>query len=91
MAQAADKPVHPASVSKVPTTLALLRKLGPEHRFDTTFAGSGRILDGTLYGDLSVTSDGDPALVDEDALLVAERLKQLGIQRVAGAFIPVAR
>jgi D-alanyl-D-alanine carboxypeptidase/D-alanyl-D-alanine-endopeptidase (penicillin-binding protein 4) len=85
VAQAADKPVHPASVSKVPTALALLRKLGPEHRFVTTFAGSGRIVDGTLYGDLSVTSDGNPALVDEDALLVAERLKQLGIQRVMGA------
>ena len=84
VAQAADRPVHPASVSKVPTTLALLRKLGPEHRFTTTFTGSGRILDGTLYGDLSVTSDGDPSFVDEDALLVAERLKQFGIQRVAG-------
>jgi serine-type D-Ala-D-Ala carboxypeptidase/endopeptidase (penicillin-binding protein 4) len=84
MAQAADRPVHPASVSKVPTTLALLRKLGPEHRFVTTFSGSGSILDGTLYGDLSVESDGDPSLVDEDALLVAERLKQLGIRRVVG-------
>jgi len=84
VAQAADRPVHPASVSKVPTTLALLRKLGPKHRFVTTFSSSGRILDGTLYGDLSVASDGDPSLVDEDALLVAERLKQLGIQRVAG-------
>ena len=84
VAQAADRPVHPASVSKVPTTLALVRKLGPEHRFVTTFTGRGRILDGTLYGDLSVASDGDPSLVDEDALLVAERLKQFGIQRVAG-------
>jgi serine-type D-Ala-D-Ala carboxypeptidase/endopeptidase (penicillin-binding protein 4) len=68
----------------VPTTLALLRKLGPEHRFVTTFSGSGRILGGTLYGDLSVECEGDPSLVDEDALLVAERLKQSGIQRVAG-------
>src|SRR5580658_9006442 len=84
VAQAAQTPVHPATVSKVPTTLALLRKLGPEHRFVTTFTGSGRILDGTLYGDLSVASDGDPSLVDEDALLIAERLKQFGIQRVAG-------
>ena len=84
VAQAAQRPVHPASVSKVPTTLALLRKLGPEHRFVTTFGGSGRILDSTLYGDLTVTSDGDPSLVDEDALLVAERLKQFGILRVAG-------
>jgi serine-type D-Ala-D-Ala carboxypeptidase/endopeptidase (penicillin-binding protein 4) len=84
LAQAADRPVHPASVSKVPTALALLRKLGPEHRFVTTFGASGRIVDGTLYGDLTVASDGDPSLVDEDVLLVAERLKQLGIRRIAG-------
>ncbi|HVW68659.1 MAG TPA: D-alanyl-D-alanine carboxypeptidase [Steroidobacteraceae bacterium] len=85
VAQAASVAVHPASVSKVPTTLALLRKFGPDHRFVTTFAGSGHIFDGTLYGDLSVESDGDPSLVDEDALLVAERLKSLGIHRVVGA------
>jgi D-alanyl-D-alanine carboxypeptidase/D-alanyl-D-alanine-endopeptidase (penicillin-binding protein 4) len=84
LAQAASKPVHPASVSKVPTTLALLRKLGPEHRFVTTFTAKGRVVDGTLYGDLIVASDGDPSLVDEDALLVAERLRQSGISKVAG-------
>ena len=84
LAQAAQIPVHPASVSKVPTTLALLRKLGPEHRFVTTFASGGRIVGGTLYGDLSVTNDGDPSLVDEDALLVAARLKQSGIHAISG-------
>jgi serine-type D-Ala-D-Ala carboxypeptidase/endopeptidase (penicillin-binding protein 4) len=84
LAQKASEPVHPASVSKVPTTLALLRTLGPDHRFVTTFASEGRIVEGTLQGDLLVRSDGDPLLVDEDALLVAERLKQMGVQRIAG-------
>jgi D-alanyl-D-alanine carboxypeptidase len=84
LAQVAAKPVHPASVSKVPTTLALLRKLGPDHRFMTTFTAKGRVIDGTLYGDLIVASDGDPSLVDEDALLVAQRLRQSGINRVSG-------
>jgi D-alanyl-D-alanine carboxypeptidase/D-alanyl-D-alanine-endopeptidase (penicillin-binding protein 4) len=84
LAQAAQVPVHPASVSKVPTTLALLRKLGPEHRFVTTFSSGGRIVDGTLYGELSVDTDGDPSLVDEDALLIAERLKQSGIRAISG-------
>lgn len=84
LAQAASRSVHPASVSKVPTTLALLRKLGPDHRFITTFTARGHIVNGTLYGDLVVASDGDPSLVDEDALLVAERLKESGIARVAG-------
>jgi len=84
LSQAAATPVHPASVSKVPTTLALLRKLGPDHRFITTFTAKGRVTDGTLYGDLIVASDGDPSLVDEDALLVAERLRQSGVNRVSG-------
>jgi D-alanyl-D-alanine carboxypeptidase/D-alanyl-D-alanine-endopeptidase (penicillin-binding protein 4) len=84
LAQAAAKPVHPASVSKVPTTLALLRKLGPEYRFITTFATSGRVSDGTLHGDLLVEGGGDPAFVDENALLVADRLHELGITQVTG-------
>ena len=50
VAQAADKPVDPASVSKVPTALALLRKLGPDHRFVTTFAGSGHDREFPLVG-----------------------------------------
>jgi D-alanyl-D-alanine carboxypeptidase/D-alanyl-D-alanine-endopeptidase (penicillin-binding protein 4) len=88
LAQLADRPVHPASVSKVPTTLALLRKFGPEHRFTTVFATNGRILDGTLHGDLLVQGDGDPAFVDENACLVAQQLSGLGIQRINGRLRP---
>jgi len=84
VSQAADLPVHPASVSKIATTLALLRKFGPEHRFTTLFAATGPIRDGTLQGDLLVETEGDPYFVDENALLVAQRLRALGIQRVTG-------
>ena len=84
LAQAADRAVHPASVSKVPTTLALLRKLGPNYRFATLFAARGRIHDGILEGDLLVSGDNDPYLVDENALLVAQRLNDLGVRRVTG-------
>lgn len=84
VAQDASTPVHPASVSKVASTLAMLRKLGPDHRFVTTFATSGRRVGDTIYGDLVVEGDGDPSLVDEDALLVAERLRESGIDRIAG-------
>jgi D-alanyl-D-alanine carboxypeptidase/D-alanyl-D-alanine-endopeptidase (penicillin-binding protein 4) len=84
VSRAADRAVHPASVSKVATTLALLHKFGPEHRFVTTFSARGCVLEGTLRGKLRVESDGDPSLVDEDALLVAEQLKGLGIRRIGG-------
>ncbi len=85
LAQAADLPVHPASVSKVPTTLALLRKLGPDFRFTTSFLAAGSMHDDTLEGDLLVAGDGDPYFVDENALLVTERLNQLGLRRVTGS------
>lgn len=84
LAQAASKPVHPASVSKVPTTLTLLRKLGPEHRFVTTFGTRGVVAGGALRGDLWVHGGGNPSLVDEDALLVADRLAQQGVREVIG-------
>jgi len=84
LAQQAQKPVHPASVSKVPTTLALLRKLGPEYRFVTTFSARGAVANGILQGDLLVESNGDPAFVDENALLVADRLREAGITQVTG-------
>ena len=88
LAQAADVPVHPASVSKVPTTLALLRKLGPEYRFVTTFAASGPVHDGTIDGDLVIDGGGDPYFVDENALLVAQRFNESGVHRVAGLLRP---
>jgi D-alanyl-D-alanine carboxypeptidase/D-alanyl-D-alanine-endopeptidase (penicillin-binding protein 4) len=84
LAQAARQPVHPASVSKVPTTLALLRRLGPDYRFTTTFSGTGAVRDGLLDGDLVVDGGGDPFFVDENALLVAAQLNELGVHRVAG-------
>jgi D-alanyl-D-alanine carboxypeptidase/D-alanyl-D-alanine-endopeptidase (penicillin-binding protein 4) len=84
LSQAAELPVHPASVSKIATTLALLHKFGIEHRFTTVFAATGGVNSGTLQGDLLVETEGDPYFVDENALLVAERLRQTGIERVAG-------
>jgi D-alanyl-D-alanine carboxypeptidase/D-alanyl-D-alanine-endopeptidase (penicillin-binding protein 4) len=84
LAQAAATAVHPASVSKIAATLALLRRFGPEHRFITTFRADGHVVDGTLYGDLLVRGGQDPSLVDEDALLVAAQLNADGIRRIAG-------
>jgi D-alanyl-D-alanine carboxypeptidase/D-alanyl-D-alanine-endopeptidase (penicillin-binding protein 4) len=84
VAQAAQRAVHPASVSKVPTTLALLRRLGPDFRFSTSFLAAGPLRADTLEGDLLVDGGGDPYFVDENALLVAQQLNQLGLRRVTG-------
>ncbi|MEZ4334422.1 MAG: D-alanyl-D-alanine carboxypeptidase [Myxococcota bacterium] len=82
VAEAAARAVHPASVSKLATTLALLRSLGPDHRFETRFLARGPIRDGALEGGLAVRADGDPYFVDENAILVAHALHGLGLVRV---------
>jgi D-alanyl-D-alanine carboxypeptidase/D-alanyl-D-alanine-endopeptidase (penicillin-binding protein 4) len=83
--EAAERAVHPASVTKIATTLAMLQRLGPEHRFTTRFAATGELTGGTLHGDLVVEASGDPFLVDEGACLILRRLHALGLKTVAGA------
>ncbi len=87
VSEAASRAVHPASVSKIPTTLALLQKLGPEYRFDTRFLAGGPIEAGELLGPLVVDATGDPYFVDENALLVARGLRDLGLRRVKGELV----
>jgi D-alanyl-D-alanine carboxypeptidase/D-alanyl-D-alanine-endopeptidase (penicillin-binding protein 4) len=81
----ADRAYHPASVTKIATTLAILERLGPAHRFTTRFAAGGPVHDGVLGGDLVVQAEGDPFLVDENVLLVVRALRAAGVRRVAGA------
>ena len=84
----ADRPVHPASVSKVATTLALLRRLGPEHRFETRLSAGGPIgAAGVIGGDLVVEAEGDPFLVYESAFLMLDALNRQGVHRVAGRLV----
>jgi len=80
----ADRPMHPASVTKIATTLALLRRFGPAHRFVTRIVAAGPLHDGTAAGDLVVEGGGDPFFVTENALLVLSELEARGLRRVAG-------
>ena len=50
VSEAGARAVHPASVSKLPTTLALLRALGPDHRFETRFLAGGPMRAGCACG-----------------------------------------
>jgi D-alanyl-D-alanine carboxypeptidase/D-alanyl-D-alanine-endopeptidase (penicillin-binding protein 4) len=87
VARAATRAVHPASVMKVATSLALLRRLGATYRFRTRFVPTGAVRDGVLSGDLVVEAGGDPFFVDENAALVSLALAGLGVHRVEGALV----
>ena len=82
--QAADHAVHPASVTKIATSLALLERLGPEYRFETRVLAGGAVRDGRLQGNLIVQAGGDPTLVYENVFLLLGRLHALGVREVTG-------
>ncbi|MBK6738900.1 MAG: D-alanyl-D-alanine carboxypeptidase [Haliea sp.] len=87
VSEAGARAVHPASVSKLPTTLALLRELGPDHRFETRFLASGPIQSGAIAGPLVVRANGDPYFVDENALLVLNAFREIGLSAVKGDLV----
>ena len=82
--QAADVAVHPASVTKVATSLALLERLGPQYRFETRVLAGGDVRDGRVQGALVVEAGGDPTLVYENAFLLLRKLHALGVRGVSG-------
>jgi D-alanyl-D-alanine carboxypeptidase len=84
VAQAAARAVHPASVTKVATSLALVERLGTDHRFETRLVATGPVADGRLRGDLVVQASNDPFFVDESASLLLRRLATLGVRTVDG-------
>ena len=75
---------HPASVTKVATTLAFLSKLPPDRRFRTAFLAQGPMAGGTLDGDLVVQAEGDPYFLFSNAFRVLWALRETGLERVRG-------
>jgi D-alanyl-D-alanine carboxypeptidase/D-alanyl-D-alanine-endopeptidase (penicillin-binding protein 4) len=84
-----DRPVNPASVTKIATALLALETLGPEHRYETGFALEGDLdtAAGALAGDLVVIGGADPDFQFESALLVGWRLNALGVSSVTGDLV----
>ena len=79
-----DEPFNPASLVKLATTLAALKRLGPDYRFEITVYADGALdKDGKLLGDLYVAGSS-PTFGDVGANLFANELKRLGVKRMAG-------
>ena len=75
----ADRPLNPASLVKLATSLWALERLGTEYRFSTHFTRVG--------ADLVVRGGGDPDFQPENAFLVAAALNRAGIQRIGGRLL----
>jgi D-alanyl-D-alanine carboxypeptidase/D-alanyl-D-alanine-endopeptidase (penicillin-binding protein 4) len=78
-----DVTFNPASLIKLSTTLAALKTLGADYRFQTRVYTDGVVdKSGTLQGSLIVNGN-DPTFGDAGAAMIAADLKQRGIKRVA--------
>ena len=79
-----DKPFNPASLVKLATSLAALKKLGPDHRFEVRVHADGELrADGTFDGDLYF-SGAAPTFNWTSAVSVSEELRERGIKSVTG-------
>ena len=76
--------LSPASNLKILTTSAGLLFLGPNYKFKTTFAYTGEILNGTLYGDLFVKGGCDPKFSFQDLKLAAKEISKKDIKEITG-------
>lgn len=79
--------INPASNVKLFTAAAAFRLLGPEYTWKTEYYVTGKMVRGTLYGDLIVKGYGDPSVVNERLQKVAEDLYLAGLRRVQGRII----
>lgn len=83
----ADRPMQPASVMKLLTTAAALRKLGPAWRFSTellTDRDAKLTPEGVLEGNLYVRGGGDPTLVVEKLWRMVADLQLAGVKEIKG-------
>lgn len=76
-----DRPVNPASVVKLATTLRALDTLGTDHRFTTTI---GVTSEAGAPESLVVDGGADPDFHFENALLLSHALEETGVTRVSG-------
>lgn len=82
-----DKPLTPASTTKLVTTYTALAELGAGYLVKTLITSEGRPLNGVVKGNLYVQGHGDPKLSVADIDGLVDQLLSLGIKRIEGNII----
>ncbi len=83
----ATRPVNPASLTKLLTTMAALERLGPAWHWRTPVWVSGPLKEGVLEGSVFIKGSGDPKLVLERLWLLLRRLQQMGVRDIRGDMV----
>ncbi len=83
----AEKLMIPASTQKLITAYAALKELGDDYRFETKISANGKVINGTLHGNLYITFDGNPDFSLKELASIPVKLKALGIRNIKGDVI----
>ncbi len=83
----ADSLMSPASNMKMLTCVAALRTLGPNFRFRSGVYTSGKIGEGTLYGDAGFRFGFDPEFNSDSLMRLADMLRGAGVNAIEGNVI----
>jgi serine-type D-Ala-D-Ala carboxypeptidase/endopeptidase (penicillin-binding protein 4) len=75
----------PASLMKLLTSYAALKKLGPSFRFTTKVLAAEEPVDGVISGDIWIKGSGDPLFASDNALELAKAVKEKGIRQIRGS------
>ncbi|MGO9413723.1 MAG: D-alanyl-D-alanine carboxypeptidase/D-alanyl-D-alanine-endopeptidase [Syntrophobacteraceae bacterium] len=75
----------PASLMKLLTSYAALKKLSPYFRFTTKVLAAQGPVNGVISGDIWIKGSGDPFFASENALQLAEAVKEKGIRQIRGS------
>ena len=87
VSMAAERPLQPASTIKVLTTLAGMELLGPTWRGRTRLLATGPVDNGVLRGDLVLEGGADMDLSAEALQALLRKLRDRGIEWIAGDLI----
>jgi D-alanyl-D-alanine carboxypeptidase/D-alanyl-D-alanine-endopeptidase (penicillin-binding protein 4) len=79
--------MRPASNMKLVTAITALDKLGGDYQFKTKICYTGTISDGTLTGNIYCVGGFDPTLTVDDVAVMAERVRDMGIDSISGNII----
>jgi D-alanyl-D-alanine carboxypeptidase/D-alanyl-D-alanine-endopeptidase (penicillin-binding protein 4) len=74
----------PASLMKLLTSYAALKKLGPSFRFTTRVMAAGEPVEGIISGDIWIKGSGDPLFTSDKAVELAKSIKDKGIREIRG-------
>ncbi len=87
LAQNADRPMNPASVQKVITSVVVLSHRDASDTLSTTVWRTGPLEDGVVDGALVLQGGGDPGLVLERMWKLALDVRNAGVKTVKGGLV----